>query len=480
MKKVSAKMFKNWDTTVTVPKLTELYGQPKHENSKIIRLYDTNVLQLLTEGLGQLYSVKGAGKEGVKGSKYEFKVKGVPFYATEIAISAPQDYNLGRNFEPFNICLAEPSFNENDIMILQNKQTLKVLNNHIYLGDGKYQYRVIISGNDPNEAVDFTYLTVGRTVSMLGNAQPELSRIGYHQERDNFETRVNYMQKIRRGIEISGEAQMAEFYITDTVNGKQQVVASMTKKQDDINKELFMLRELTAIFGRSNVDPQTDRILGQSNFSEDAMTCDGVYTQIRRDGIYETYTRFSEARLQQMLHEVVRRNPTKSLSNTNVVFMTGTMGMAEVQTLFRNTLNGFTATDKIFFDRNGDKVTMGATMMKYIYMGATITFVHNPVFDNSQLLADEIDPTTGFPRMSSTFLMLDMTSYDGVPNVKIATKQGCNLITNIVEGLGGTTGNTSGKSASPVHGYRYDALTYVMPIVHLPETCMILEKSRVV
>lgn len=54
MEKAKDRIFKDFDTDVTIQKLTELYGKPKHKNVKMIRVCKKDILEFIKEGVGQI------------------------------------------------------------------------------------------------------------------------------------------------------------------------------------------------------------------------------------------------------------------------------------------------------------------------------------------------------------------------------------------------------------------------------------------
>jgi len=480
MKLVNTKssMFRGHDVTTTVPSLSQIYGpEAKGSPGKIIRLFDKPLLQIFADAYSSVLGVKSGTAKGIASMKYVYTVKGTPSFISRIAQNVPSNTSLGRNFQPFTVCLNENSFFNNDIMYLQNRQQLQVVRgNGVELSAGKWQYTVILVGNNPEEVVDFNFLQANNTVSKLGNAQPELSREGYMSQRSNEESRVNYLRKMRVGRDWSGDAAMAKFAVCDTIDGKSTPVMWMTGLEKDMLEDLMLQKEMALLFGKANVDPETDRVFGLNGFSEETIMGDGVWEAIRKEGINEMYTVFTEGLLRDILGAVLQRNPMKAIGDVNIVMMTGFDGLAQFDSAMRNILKEYTITSDHIVTKKGDNIEIGANFTTYKYMGAKFTVVRNPIFDDVQLVADRLTPS-GRPSRSSTFLVLDMSSYDGVPNIQLLTKEGCNLITGYQLGFGGKNGKTSGEYSTPVQGARMDMMTYAGVVVHVPETCMILEKS---
>jgi hypothetical protein len=77
------------------------------------------------------------------------------------------------------------------------------------------------------------------------------------------------------------------------------------------------------------------------------------------------------------------------------------------------------------------------------------------------------------------YMALDVSSYEGTPNIQLLNRDGVNVIENWELGMGGKNGKTSGNF-NRAQASSVDYLTYVGAIVHVPETCMVLRKSKVI
>lgn len=478
IEKASSSKFKNFDKTITVPTLDQFLGAKKTTQHKLLRMYDENTFQMLTEQLQGVYGVGKAGVKGVEGRKYNWAIKGMPDYTTTVTINSASDFNLGRNQQEFTICLAEPIANSGDLLILENEQTLFVLNNAVTLASGKYQYRVKVQTNDINQAVDFSYLQIGRTISVVGNLQPELSREGYISLRENKEERVNYLFKARAGVEISGESAMEKYYVCegDEKSGLRPAMI-ITKAEDEVLRQCTFNKEKMLLFNKSTVNPNNDQVILTNSRGEDIMGGDGIIETLRKDGMTIFYNRLTETILRNAIMHIISKNPYKKASDINLVIMTGIQGMVQFDNAMRGILQG--ATDLTYlYDKEGTKVKVGASFTEYRYLDATIKVVRNPVFDDRTGIADGVD-NQGYPLRSSMMLIMDMSTYDGVPNVQVVSREGVGIIKSTVKGVGGMSGHESGEVSSPVHASRHDVIMYGGVIVHYPETCIVLRKSLI-
>lgn len=479
IEKASKQHFRNHNRTLMADNLRDFIASGSKGIHKILRLCPENTFQMLTEQMSGVYGIPNGGKEGIDGWRYDWKIKGVPDYTTTVVQSVPMDYNLGRNNQEFNICLFEEIANKNDVLLMENRQGLLVLENATFLSEGRYQYRVSLVSNDPtNQAFDPNFGQIGKRVAKGYNIQPELSREGYMQTRDNGERRVNFLTKFRVGIEYSGESVMQKYSIFDDEDRHgESPLLIIDQKEKLALEELARAREMAMLFGVSTVNPENGEVMKRDSMGHKMIAGDGIITQVEKDGVTKFYTRMTTALLRQIIMNVLDKNPHKNVSDINIVLMTGIEGLMEWDRAMRDELKTLTLVDSIFVNKSKEKINIGNNLTgTYTWLGATISVVRNPIFDNKTGIASTIT-ATGRPEMSSTFLALDMSTYDGTPNVQLRTRNGANLIKGDTLGFGGKDGKTSGSFSTPVHSSRHDIVSYGMVVCHVPETCMILRKS---
>jgi hypothetical protein len=490
MRLVSAnhQKFRNFNYTKDIKTLTDVLGKVPTYGNRVINLFDGN--QMLKNVAG-FEKVMPAEKYNIQGQRYDWGVNAVPVYTTTIAVSVAEDYNLGRNGQPFTICLSEEIANVNDIIYLSNRQALYVKANAIST-NGYFLYSVQLSDNEPSlRGASFAAMKEGMQVSVIFNAQPELSRVGYNSMRTKKEKRFNYMTKIRVGDEYSGDSAMTDFIICDDLDlqtgkrtGKYKPVSWMTGMEKQHMDKLSYYSRMSQLFSKSTMSLLgDDRCYLQDSMGNDIVIGDGIYEAIRRDGIVRPYRLFTEETLKEIVYTITSAMPTKPMEGCKVTLVTGYDGYVMFDTAMREILKvlPFQSSD-LFTQKSGGKTDIGIEFGKYRYLGVEFTIVREPSFDNPNFLA-QTTYTSGFNNVrgdwSRRFLVIDTSTYDGVPNIVSLQKDGCSLIKSETLGVGGRDGKTSGISSTRVHGSAVDYITYTGSVVHVPETCMILEPSAI-
>ena len=115
---------------------------------------------------------------------------------------------------------------------------------------------------------------------------------------------------------------------------------------------------------------------------------------------------------------------------------TGTLGMRIFNEAMQDKLKSYFTTEQTqntFVTKNGDKLSLGAYFNTYKTRdGHTITVHRNPVFD---LIHRNYPKYEGLPSFSGEFIFLDLSTYNGIPNVKMVTRKGREMVRKVVAGI---------------------------------------------
>jgi hypothetical protein len=204
----------------------------------------------------------------------------------------------------------------------------------------------------------------------------------------------------------------------------------------------------------------------------------GVYEQIPNK---DTYTFLTENKLKSTIRDVMFNSSDSQMMNVEV--FTGTGGMEEVHNALAGgaTNSGFQLIDSDkFVKENGEGLTYGNYFNTYIHQdGHKITFRKLPLLD-SGVRADisGVHPVTGLPVDSYKMIFLDMSSYDGKPNIQYVAEKGRESIDWAVAGA--TVPN--GFPDAPLRASDVDAASVHMMKscgiqINRPTNCFLLENS---
>lgn len=166
----------------------------------------------------------------------------------------------------------------------------------------------------------------------------------------------------------------------------------------------------------------------------------------------------------------------------NVVLFTGLGGLREFDDAMKDEVavgNYIKNTPDTAFIRGGsDSMEFGGFFTSYKHIdGHSITVRHLPLFDKgARALNSEKHPVTGLPLESYRMVFLDMSNYDGEPNVYMVTRKGREMVRAAVAGMSippGFSGNA--LRASDIDGASVHYLKECGIAIRRATNCLHLE-----
>jgi hypothetical protein len=468
-------------TTKTTADLEHLFQTVPNMPAKTIRLYPQNSLSMFTEGLGQIYNIKGKGDnfEGINDRKYKWKMRGHSFpkvtFATRStggAIGAGTSY--GGQGQEFVVAFKTSSFNPRDIVKLKNGDKLYVVSHPTFISAGVFEYTVKVQSSVKGRTILGAHMVLGQFAGLAGNAYPELSDRGYISAQMAAEEHVNYLTKVRYDWNWSADAASTKYVIEDIINHNGKAV-----KQNYITDQLWMQaleqyhfnKEMELIYGETSMGPD-GRCHLQDEKGQDIVKGDGFINQIA-DSRKSTYNTLTLDYVEDILMDMARKMP-KSTGNT-ILMSTGLKGYNTWGKLMRTEHKSWdTSGSKFVRTRAGGKIQLGAEYDSYTFQGNTIVVSPNKVFDHPANVSG-LDSDGDFLE-SSKMMFIDTSSYDGTPNLKLIAKEGRSFVTGEMDGIGGQDGKTSGKVSQLLDGSAKSIIGTMGLIVHNSESSVILDK----
>jgi hypothetical protein len=134
--------------------------------------------------------------------------------------------------------------------------------------------------------------------------------------------------------------------------------------------------------------------------------------------------------------------------------------------------------DTAFMRGSVDSMEFGGFFTSYKHIdGHSITVRHLPLFDKgARALNSEKHPVTGLPLESYRMVFLDMSNYDGEPNVYMVTRKGREMVRAAVAGMSippGFSGNA--LRASDIDGASVHYLKECGIAIRRATNCLHLE-----
>jgi hypothetical protein len=153
---------------------------------------------------------------------------------------------------------------------------------------------------------------------------------------------------------------------------------------------------------------------------------------------YDTYSVLTANKIKNIVGDVFF-GATDS-QKMNVVLFTGTGGLRAFDEAMKAELDARTYTKDLggkFVTGSGRTMELGGFFTTYHHVdGHSVTVRHVPLFDHGvRALKSGKHPETGLPLESYRFVFVDMSMYEGVPNVLQVSQKGRQMVRAVVNGV---------------------------------------------
>lgn len=454
--------------TKTVQNFGTLLGNKPHKLGTVVTMYPHLAISTLTDALKNVYynpKKEASSFTPINSMCIEWNID-VNFIKKVAIVGAISGDGVQKGVE--TIILGERYYDKHDTFTLENKQQLRVVAPARKLAVGRWEYKVVLVGNDPTKSINESYAAAGRDTRYRSNYHPELSERGYTKWVSNTETHRNYISRQRASVDWSGDFAMQEDVFIKT--GKDPKATSsyykMNKKEKDCMDNFLLSRENNCIFSETNYDVN-GKCLDQDDHGRDIPMGDGVIPQIERYCDKFSYSVFTTSVLNSVL-AAMREKSDRPTGNTYAVVCNERL-YDQLGDLMISDLRFQSASDGAYFYSKaaGGKVKVGAEFDAYEFQGNSITFMPD------RSLSQEY-PEGGY----GIFLDTGADVASGRPNIAMFTQKGAEIIAGNLQGMGGADGKTSGTVSTGVHGSQYHLLGYSGAVVFNPYKSYILSESR--
>lgn len=475
----------NSQRMATMRDLEKLFQVAPNMPAKTIRLFPQNSISMFTEGLGEIYDIKEKSDQfqGLNDKAYRWKIRGHQVPKIKCAVrftggAIPPSSTIGGNGVPFTIAMGSSYYNPRDFIKLEDKTLLYVLSEAVFIKEGVFEYSVKLNTNNPADTVNTDMLQPGKTTGLNGNAFPELSDRGFLSNAMAAEDHIGYITKVRYDWSFSADAASTKYLIEDTVNFQGKSV-----KLNYVTDQLLMRametyhfnKEMEFLDGRTTMDA-SGRCFLQDEKGQDIVKGDGVVAQMA-DSRKQTYTNLTIGLIEDILSDISLQMP-KRTGNT-ILLTTGMEAYKQFGRLMRAEHRGFWSADtgSNYVQTKNGKIQLGAEYNGFQFQGNKLIITVNNTFDHEANVSG-LD-SNGKKLDSSKLLFMDVSSYDGVPNLQLIAKDGRSFITGELDGMGGQDGKTSGKVSSLLDGSMRSIIGTLGIVMHNPYSSMMLERKIV-
>lgn len=373
---------------------------------------------------GNPKAMKGVGLDNYE---YKYPIMGRIKRETEIVqTSYSSGDKVGLGVADFKIQVKDKQFSKYQTIYLgdsiANRYMLRTQDSGIGIGQGVFEYTVCLVTSSASDFIDGKYLQVGR---VLG----EGAKLASLEDSDG----------VSSTSQLGGVATNMISYLRESVNIKGNVTNKVMKHEIRVDGKVFKgyldWNLFTANIKFQNAEEEH---LWWSKYTKDSS---GNFTLIDKEtnkpvtsgaGLDEqitnstTYSTLNYAKLAKTIREVTFDAGAK---NANIVIWTGTGGCEEFNDALiaqLGSLNFTVSSDKFVEGSNSNTMTFGSFFKTFKHVdGHTVTVMKHPMFDKgimSRVVGRH--PKTGLPLSSYDMYFVDMSTYDGKPNIMYVYEKG--------------------------------------------------------
>jgi len=390
---------------VLSPAITHLYG----------KLDKRFPLSFLTEGMGNIRSLNSI--------EYKIPVIGRPKKTSRVAVSSyalTDKPGLGKT--RFQVKFIDKFFAKSNVIISPNKTQARVMTEPRQ--DGSYWiYELELTSGPSSRFCDVSQLAAGVVWAKLFSPVGIEASRGVESRSYNPSMMTNQTTLLRKSYRYRGN-----------VENKVMVIELMTesgptKLWSDWESYLRMLQwreevENLLWWGEYNRDENGIVHLKDEDSGEIIPIGSGVFEQIPN---YDTYSVLTENKLKATVRDVMFNASDSEMVNIEV--FTGTGGFEEFHNAMMSgaTSSGFTLIDSDKFIKEGNGgLVYGNYFNTYVHQdGHRVTLRKLSLLDTGAYA--EISPKhpiTKLPLESYKMIFLDMSTYDGKPNIQYVAERG--------------------------------------------------------
>jgi len=377
-------------------------------------------LSFLTEGLGNI--------KYIQDTEYDYPVMG-RLNKSVMAVSLEAGTGVGHT--RLKVKFAEKWFVKQYIIESPEGLQFRVMEDPVE-GQGGWVYTLQMVTSDAADAVSSedidgkSFVQLFAPTAMSGSRGNESTWVAPSKMR-------NQISLIRKSYRYEGNAPNRVVNVEFNVGGK------TTKLWGDFEEYQHMLRwkeecEYSSWYSRYNRDTEGVIHLKDDNGKPIPLGA-GVLEQIPN---VDSYSELTATKIKNVVRDALYG--ASDAAEMNIVLFSGIGGMEEFDNAMKAEVSAggyIKNTDpSSFISGSGRSLSLGGFFTSYKHIdGHTITVRHLPLLDHgARALNSAKHPITGLPMESYRMIFLDMSVYDGEPNVKMVTRKGRELIRWAVAG----------------------------------------------
>lgn len=418
----------------------------------VARMYTDLTGSFLTESLRNTFYLDKKSKEkfrNINSMMYEWNVD-VNFIKRVEFAEAPTENGEGGS--EITMRFKERYYEKYDTFrIEKSRQQCFVLSRPYRRSEKCWEVQVRLIDNDYKSILDIDACQPGDYTRFISNYHPELHQEGYTKAQSNVEKHRNFISTHRCDISWSALYAANEDVFLRIAKGEGNGAASekvfiMNSAKKQLMESFLEARNNGLLLSKTNVDKNGKATIFDPVDNRPIYIGEGMMPQFERFASKIFYNNLSVDVFNRMLSQVVHK-ADKPTGNIITVVCNEKFWTDAQQALFAWLAQFRTCGTFLYSMAARDymkvsKVGVGATFVSYEVAGNILSFKVDRTFSRE----------FGMEKGYAAFIDMTADKSTGLPAICGFTLKGGDFITNIINGVGGQDGLTSGEVSSPVAG----------------------------
>lgn len=442
-------------------------------------LYGTGSEQYASYNFPMLYVTEGLNRKAKKATinntdlSYKWPVLGRPKKVSTIARSTYVTTDKpGIAFQEFVVYFSDSWFFQGQSVYTPSGLECRVQRDPERIGN-EHKYHLVIITNSANTFVPNSDLLAGKKWGQgVRKVSKSRSRGGEHRSYTPY-TLTNQLSVVRDSYNIVGNMANKVMVYEIKAGGKSY---KFWAQWELYQAELAFKEKLEYDLWFSQYNKDVDGIIHTIDEDSGEVVPSGAGLEQQIDNV-DTYVSMTAKKIETIVNDLVYN--ASNAQNVVIDIYTGTGGLNEVSRALENKMTSIGFNDMGAFSgrdaKDGKRTYYGFYFKSYqTREGHTVNFKYHPMFDRGvKAEMSELHPIDGRPMFSYNMYAIDMSTYEGEPNVQYVAEGGRENITKTVQGMAQIPfGDNSGFAASDIDASSIEQMKTQGIVIKRPTNCI--------
>jgi len=422
----------------------------------------------LTEGLGRVAKSVQIGSADLS---YKWPVLGRPKKTSTISRSLYSSTDTpGKGFQEFIVPFKDRWFFKSQTVYTPSKIEVRVQGDP-KPNDGEFLYRFKIITNNPNTYVPYKDIVAGvKWAQGIAKVSKNRSRGVEHRSYTPYALQ-NQLSVVRDTYNIVGNMGNKVMVYNIKADGR---TFQFWSQWEMYLSDIQLREKLEHDLWHSQYNKDADGVIHNDDEDSGEVVTSGAGLLQQIDNV-DTYVKMTTKKIETIVNDLVFN--ASGAQKVTIEIFTGTGGMNEVSRAMEDKIKSFTLVEQKIMQKQGDGKYMlnGPFFSSYVTReGHKVNFRYHPMFDRGPMAEISGEhPIEGYPIESYNMYAVDMSIYEGEPNVQYVSEKGREEIKKVVQGMARIPGiDDSMFAASDIDASSIERMKTQGIVIKRPTNCL--------